>query len=341
MSTPCQTASSPNLQKLDPLKRVNYTFGLVLGVEEFLQSDAYFLAKHHLENRLLHGYGTCCGLDVTSQSSPILQVQVAPGWAINPRGQEIKVPQVMCVQINDWISTNQTALQAFFAPSLPVTINLCVVLCSRECRTDVVPIPGQPCSAQTSSIAPSRIADSFELMLCLDYDSSMPVSSPGSSTQPGAQGGLCMFRPSQLEDDSIRALAALLSEFETSSTGPYLSVSDVEQLVSDLRNPVGSPPPGPPYLMRSQDAATLLRAAFRTWITKVRPFVNEDQGIGPCCPPKERCVLLAELAVQLNQPGWIATGLTIDDSRRPFIVPTRLLEELIFSRTALALGGGL
>ena len=31
--------AQPNLQKLDPLKRVNYTFGLVLGVEEFVQSD--------------------------------------------------------------------------------------------------------------------------------------------------------------------------------------------------------------------------------------------------------------------------------------------------------------
>ena len=75
--TPCQTAS-PNLMKLDPLKRVNYTFGLVLGVEEFLQSDTYFLAKHHVENRLLHGYGTVCGLDVIAQTTPQLEVQVTP-----------------------------------------------------------------------------------------------------------------------------------------------------------------------------------------------------------------------------------------------------------------------
>jgi hypothetical protein len=340
MSTPCQ-AASPNLQKLDPLKRVNYTLGLVLGVEEFVQSDTYFLAKHHLENRLLHGYGTCCGLDVVAQTAPILEVQVTPGWALNPRGQEIKVPQLMCVQVSEWIQANLSALQSLFSSSAPASLNLCVVLCYRECKTDVVPIPGQPCTTQSSSTAPSRIADSFELMLCLD-DTWSPLSSPLSSPpgSPPNTGGLCLFRPPQLEDDSIRALAALLSEFQVSSTGPFLTLEDVEQLVSDLHKPVGSPPAGPPYHIDAADAPRFLRAAFRTWITEVRPFVCAPQGTGPCCPPAEKCVLLAELAVELNQPGWIATGLTVDDSRRPFVVPTRLLEEMIFAGAAAALGGG-
>lgn len=49
MSSMFQT-SSPSPGKLDPLKRVNYTFGLVLGVDEFLQEDTYFVAKHNREN---------------------------------------------------------------------------------------------------------------------------------------------------------------------------------------------------------------------------------------------------------------------------------------------------
>ena len=116
MSTMFQTAS-PTRQKLDPLKRVNYTFGLVLGVAEFQQSDTYFLAKHYLENRLLHGHGTGCGLEVVAQTAPLLEVQVKPGWAINPKGQEIYVPQLMCVQVNDWLTANLPALQAVFPVS--------------------------------------------------------------------------------------------------------------------------------------------------------------------------------------------------------------------------------
>jgi hypothetical protein len=338
MSTSSVTA--PCLQKLDPLKRLNYTFGLVLGVEEFVQSDTYFLAKHHVENRLLHGYGTVCGLDVVAQTAPILEVRVTPGWAVDPRGQEIKVPQLMCVELNDWLSANLAALQAALLATVPPpTLNLCVVLCSRECKTDTVPIPGEPCMTQSSSMAPSRIADSFDLMLCLDYSASPPIGSPPSASP----GGLCLTRPAQLEDDAIRALARLLSELQVSATGPFLTVEQVEQLVLDLAQPVASPPitsppSGPPYLIDALDAAELRRAALRTWITQVRPFICSAQVSEPCCPPPEKCVLLAELVVSLTGGAteWIATSVSVDDSLRPFLVPTRVLQEILLSETPAA-----
>lgn len=332
--TTCCTTTAPCQQKLDPLKRVNYTFGLVLGVEEFVQTDTYFLAKHHVENRLLHGYGTVCGLNVAALTSPAVELQVTPGWALNPRGQEIKVPELMCVQVNNWLAANLASLQAaLLTTAAPPTLNLCVVLCARECKTDTVPIPGEPCMTQANSMAPSRIADSFELMLCLDYSASPPVSSPPSTTP----GGLCT-RPEQLEDAAIRALASLLSEFEVSSTGPFLSAQQVEQLVLSLAVPVtsppiSSPPAGPPYLIDAPDAAELRRTALRTWITQVRPSICSTQGAGPCCPPPEKCVLLAEVAVSLTGGAseWIATSLSVNDSLRPFLVPTRVLQEILLT----------
>jgi hypothetical protein len=335
MNAPCMTAS-PNLQKLDPLKRVNYTFGLVLGVEEFVQSDTYFLAKHHVENRLLHGYGTVCGLAVVVQAKPAFEIQVTPGWAINPRGQEIKVPQLMCVQLDNWLSVNLAALKAtLLSTAPPPTMSLCVVLCSRECKTDTVPIPGEPCMTQSSAMAPSRIADSFELMLCLDYSTSPPVSSPPVAPSDG----LSQTRPAQLEDDAIRAFARLVSEFEVSATGPFLTVEQVEQLVLDLAQPassppIGSPPSGPPYLISALGAVELRRAALRTWVTHVRPFIGSAQGAGPCCSPPEKCVLLAELVVGLTGGAteWIATSVSVDDSLRPFLVPTRLLQEILLTQ---------
>src|SRR5205807_5129459 len=108
-------------------------------------------------------------------------------------------------------------------------------------------------------------------------------------------------------------------------------------LVLDLNQPTGSPPAGPPYLVQEQDARVFRRAALRTWITEVRPFICASQGAGPCCPPPEKCVLLAELVVNLN-PGWSPTGISVDDSRRPFLVPTRLLEESFFSEAAVTSG---
>ncbi|HUE23347.1 MAG TPA: hypothetical protein VMQ86_16795 [Bryobacteraceae bacterium] len=338
--------ASPNLQKLDPLKRVNYTFGLVLGVEEFLQSDAYFLAKHHLENRLLHGYGTVCGLDVIGQNSPQVEVQVTPGWAIVPKGHTVYVSQLMCVQVNQWLTANLTALQAVFTGPAPASLKLCVVLCSRECKTDVVPIPGEPCQTQTSSMAPSRIADSFELKLCLDPDVSPPLGSPPSGSPPsGASGSssLCEFRPAP-EEHGVLAFARLLSEIQASPAGPFLTLAQLKQLVRGLIPPsaspaLASPPSGPPYYVPLADAHRFRRAAFRTWITEVRPFLGSAQGVGPCCPPPERCVLLAEIAVSLNS-NWAATAVSVDDSRRPFLAPTSLLQELdSFEEGPEAIGG--
>ncbi len=335
MTTMFQTAT-PQLQKLSPLKRVNYTFGLVLGVEEFLQSDAYFLAKHHLENRLLHGYGTLCGLDVIAPASPALEVQVTPGWAINPKGQEIYVPQLMCVQVNDWLQANLAAVQAAYPGPAPANLNLCVVLCYRECKTDVVPIPGEPCQTQSSSMAPSRIADSFELMLCLNSEASPPIASPPLSSPPSGSpaSGLCEFSPSHLdqENEAIAAFVQLLSELQVSASGPYLTLTQLKELVQNLGQPVSSPPissppSGPPYYVTPAQASDFLHAAFRIWITEVRPTLGASTGAGPCCAPQEKCVLLAEIALTLNA-GWKVTAITVDDTRRPFLVSSRVLQEL-------------
>jgi hypothetical protein len=47
------------------LRRLNYFFGQMLGVDDFRGEQSYFREKHKLHNRCLHGYGTVCGLLVT------------------------------------------------------------------------------------------------------------------------------------------------------------------------------------------------------------------------------------------------------------------------------------
>ena len=40
------------------LRRLNYFFGQMLGVDDFRGEQSYFRDKHKLHNRCLHGYGT-------------------------------------------------------------------------------------------------------------------------------------------------------------------------------------------------------------------------------------------------------------------------------------------
>jgi hypothetical protein len=344
---------TPSMQNLDPLKRVNYTFGLVLGVDEFLQEQIYFMEKDHSQYRLAHGYGTVCGLRVQVTTGVNLEVQVSPGVAINPQGQEIHVPRLMCAKLNDWLTANKAALQNVFGAS-PSSLSLCVVLCYRECPADMVPVPGEPCRTQQDTMAASHIAESFELKLCLDIDQ-LVTSPPGSPflNSSGMPAGLC-FRPSQLEEHNIREFGMLLQRIRiTDAASTFLTRQQLDDLVRGLEQPIGSPagspplssPPftvGPLYL-HPNDAKEFLRSAFLVWITEVRPSIGATANSSGCDEPGEQCVLLAELSVPINNTWQVAGAVTIDETRRPFLVQTRLLQEAMlcgFSGTGAG-GAGL
>lgn len=341
---------TPSMQQLDPSKRVNYTFGLVLGVDEFLQEQTYLIEKDRSQYRLAHGSGTVCGLQMRIVEGVNLEVRVSPGVAINPTGQEIHVEQEMCARLNDWLTNNKDALQAVFGTP-PLSVPLCVVLCYRECPSDMVPVPGEPCRTQQDSVAASRITETFQLKLCLNIAqiASPPMGSPAIDNS--LLSGLC-YRPTQVEEDEIRAFGQLLRRIEiTDSATVFLTQDELVYLVRQLATsagapltspPLGSPPvSSPPWdnptlFLHPNDASDFLRAAFRVWITEVRPALAALAGANDC-GSSEQCVLLAELSVPVS-PIWMVSGtVEVDETHRPYLLPSRLLQECLLSG---GLGGG-
>ncbi len=311
---------TPCMQKLDPLKYVNYTFGMVLGVDEFKQEQTYLFEKGRSHNRLAHGYGTLCGLHVQIVTTPDPEVQISKGIAINPQGQEIHVQQLMCARLNDWLASNQAALQT---------------------PTDVVPVPGEPCRTQHDSMAPSHIAESFQLKLCIDAD--QLLSPPSAGSPPDASSlpnGLCV-RPSQIEEDTIRGFGTLLRRIQITDISPSsVTEHQLEDLVRQL-SPVTatsvltSPPQGnSPIELFAGDAADFLRAAFRVWVTEVRPTLVAQNSTCGCVIPSEQCVLLAEMSFTVGQSGTsfqVVGSVTVDETRRPYLLETRLLQECLLN----------
>ena len=51
-------------------RRLNYTYGQLLGVADFRTEQSYFREKQRLHNRCLHGYGVVCGLLVHPADDP-------------------------------------------------------------------------------------------------------------------------------------------------------------------------------------------------------------------------------------------------------------------------------
>ena len=74
----------------DCLKRVNYQFGMVLGENEFVNEQCYFLEKEYMHNRALHGYGTVSGLGVGKEEKEDGDLEVQVDTIRNKRTQKIE-----------------------------------------------------------------------------------------------------------------------------------------------------------------------------------------------------------------------------------------------------------
>ena len=232
------SVGTPDAVPADPTKRVNYTFGMVLGVDDFVQESTYLTARDRLLARELVGYGTVWGLAVEAGPDPKdpelrERVTVTRGLAIVPSGQPVCVPVDQCAYIAPWLRTHAEALQDIAPGGGPVPVY--VVLCYRDRLTDNVPIPGEPCRSEDDLEAPSRRQDSFSLELRL---------------QP----------PRQVEEDAIRDVVDWIRQIPVVGFGG----SSIEEVLDALRDaaaaaptygsppdawgspPDGSPPAGPP-----------------------------------------------------------------------------------------------
>jgi hypothetical protein len=328
----------PGAATPDPSKHVNYVAGMVLGVDDFQQEYANLAGHDARIVRDLIGYGVVAGLrvtiDVDATKGP--RVQVAPGEAVTPSGRIVCISPAQCAYVSDWLKANRDEVEAMGSPP-PASLPLFVVACYRECQTDSVPIPGEPCRSDDELMAPSRLLESFQLELRL--------------TPPG-----------QLEEQAVREFVAWARRI------PLVDApgAGVDVFLDSLRSAVGfddSPPSSPPEMLGdlllsppggleipSGDASTYFAALLRFWVEELRPRLRSPLPGGECgcsggpgeLDPDADCVLIAELEVPIAVAldGTITAADTpsvvVDDSRRPTLLDLRFLQEWM-----LAPGGAL
>lgn len=330
----------------DPTKHVNYQLGMVLGVEDFNQEFAYLVGRGQWMARELIGYGTVRGLRVYYQNDGAKgpRVVVDSGTALSPSGQMICVPTAQCASLNNWLATNAKEVSNRLGSPVNSLLTLYVVLCYRECPTDEVPIPGEPCRSEEELKAPSRIADDFQLELRFEP-------------------------PNNREEEAVRDFVEWLRQIEISDS--VVSSTPLSQFLQAIRTaaqawltPATSPPSSPPtptdfmlgsppasLQIRPEDACEYLSAAFRLWVTELRP---KWYGRRHCCgsdmgdassAQSEDCVMMArvDVPILLSSPGsWVVSdvnAVVINDSQRPFVAHLRLLREwLLCGRSGIGTG---
>ncbi|MFM7469900.1 MAG: hypothetical protein ACKO5P_00075, partial [Nodosilinea sp.] len=254
----------PDLEELHCRERLNHVLGQVLGVKEFQQEQTYFLHQNRLHNRSLHGYGTVWGLAVqTVNTGENLEIQVAPGFALDTQGRELWVDALQCANLNAWLAaTSATApeeanwqtLESIAADS--TTVAVYVTLCYHPCPTGAQPILGNPCRADTGEegvIQNTRIRDEFELQL---------RATP----------------PRQWEEDWVRSIADLLGRIDIDLGLPELDGEEIATLTQTLRDGLDDPDRIPgmatQFLPQAQ-AEEVLRDLLRYWVTHTRPVLDQ------------------------------------------------------------------
>jgi hypothetical protein len=316
-----ETAATPP----DPRKHVHFTSGMVLGVEDLQQEFVYHQYQNHWLARDAIGYGTLSGLKVEVDAT---QIAVLPGAALSPRGQLIRVAPKQCASLDAWLRLPETQQRLTeLGVAAAATFTAYVVLCFRDCQTDPLPIPGEPCRCDSEAMAASRITDDFRLELRLEA-------------------------PVQREENAIRDFVEWLRQIRTTGADSgYASVAEflvaIRTAALDLNSPLESPPdflygsPPESLVIPCCHLCDYLRAALHLWVTELRPMWqarwSARTGGGCGCHGEEHdegrdaeeCLLLAALQVTLGGSTTSVGGVEVDDRRRPLVVHLRMLQELL------------
>jgi hypothetical protein len=276
---------------LDPLQRVNYTFGMVLGVDDFRQEQTYLRARDDALMRELVGYGVIRGLTVTLQGQT---VRVSPGMALMPDGRLVAVQVEQCADFATWREAEGKA-----TTGLADDQTVYVRLFAADASGSPVPIPGEPCRDESELSADARIADSFRL----DFSLTAPDASEDLALRavvawirairvgPTGSGTLDEFR------NTVQT--ALLDAIKTTWGGdPHAPKTEQPTLALPDALP---PPPAGLRIPRAQ-LTEYYTAAFDVWVQMQRSEWMAHHGPVPVAAAlPERGLLLAAIEVQGKQ----------------------------------------
>jgi hypothetical protein len=151
--------SSARQAQLHPFERPRYFHGQLLDVRHFESEQDYFKGKLWLINRLVHGYGVVCGLDVQPSSAGGPSVVVTAGLALDPWGREIVVAS----------TSKPIEIPVFQPPENYRDEDRCddddwvhIVICYRECIDGPEPVLTNGCGSP-EQCAHGTVRETYEI----------------------------------------------------------------------------------------------------------------------------------------------------------------------------------
>jgi hypothetical protein len=323
--------ATPDTAQPDPAKHVKYTFGMLLGVDDFNQEFAWLSGRDRWLARDAIGYGTLCGLKVSQETTAKgPRLVVTAGTALSPRGELIRMRPAQCALLNDWLKDNPSKIHPLGGSPLGSLLSLWLVISYRSCPVDPVPIAGEPCRSADELTAPSRWVDDYVLEL---------KEAP----------------PLQEEEEAVRNFVSWMDQVQVADTGPFTTLGDFEKELRSALVTAASPLTPDTYfhfgspltsiLIPSTDVGRYLQSAFRIWTTEIRPLFRASPGTTGCScaetsppspPADDGSLLLAQIDIPLVKVGvdWQVDDtrpVIIDESQRPILLHSRMLQQWLMS----------
>lgn len=89
-------------------RRNNYFDGKLLTASDFKTEQKYFINKQRLMNRLIHGVGIICGLEVLRKGPRAMdlqenQIRITEGVAIDSCGREVILPKFVDIDLSKYL----------------------------------------------------------------------------------------------------------------------------------------------------------------------------------------------------------------------------------------------
>ena len=316
----------------DPSRHVNFTTGMVLGVDDYRQEFAYHSSRDKWIVRDLLGYGTLSGLavDIDNDGTKGPRVKVSAGSAAAPSGQLICVGRDQCGWINPWLARKEVVERLGENPAATTaTLSLFLTLCYVDCPVADVPIPGEPCRSDDNLMAPSRIQDDY----CLEFR----MDAPPPMREAQALDALTAFWPTLSLDATLADSATV---FDTA-----LRKTEV-QLRLAMGIPVPAAPPASdlaPVAIHPNALGRFSAAVKRLWITRLRPAVVA-QRCSANAVSADDCLLLSRLTVPIikagdhwevaSPPAGQTVAVTSDENERPLLLAAGLGQTAVGSALA-------
>ncbi len=295
MTTTTAPCASITTGALRPDSRVNYTFGMVLGLDDFQQEQEHRLVAAALHQRGLHGYGVVSGLTVGVDSAGT--ITVSPGAGLDRWGRTFIVPTDQCADLGRWLDANVMMSPPEESPVVYVVGRY------DQCLDDLRPLPAVPCTSSDTPQAPARIRDAWAIELTWDA----PDASAWSAAQAYA--------------DLLRTVDVV-----PGTTDPAV-LDQLRAALDDI--PAGTALPVRRYQLGAADLRASLDALDRHWAGSVRPLLDPDPasfdppGMGE---PAGASILLG--AIQITGQAPDSRSFTASDDNRPVLLHTQLIQEL-------------